>query len=201
MRADGQRTRAAILRQAADLATVKGLDGLTISDLAGALGMSKSGMYAHFESKEALQLATIDVASRIFDEAVIAPALHVEPGIDRLVAMCEAFFNYLQRRTFPGGCFFVVTALEMGERIGPVKEYVQHCHADFVGVLRQNAEVAVGRGQLSATEKPDVLVFELNGVILAAHVHSVLHGKADALDIARQVVRRRLGLTGTSGLA
>ena len=193
--ADGQRTRAAILRQAADLATVNGLEGLTIGDLAGALGMSKSGLYAHFKSKEALQLAAIEEANRIFDEQVIAPARQVEPGVDSLVAVCDAFFDYLQERVFPGGCFFAVTSMEMGKRSGQVKEYVAHCQGGFVNVLRENAVEAIQRGQLPATEDPDAVAFELNGIILAAQVHFVLHDNEGALDIARRVVRRRLGIT------
>jgi AcrR family transcriptional regulator len=193
--ADGQSTRAAILRQAVDLATVSGLEGLTIGDLAGALGMSKSGLYAHFKSKEALQLAAVEEANRIFDEQVIAPARQVEPGVDALVAVCDAFFAYLEERVFPGGCFFAVTSMEMGRRSGQVKDYVAHCQGGFVSVLRENAAEAIRRGQLPATEDPEALAFELNGVILAAQVHFVLHDNEDALDMARKVVRRRLGVT------
>ena len=192
---DGRRTRAAILRQAADLATVNGLEGLTIGSLASALDMSKSGLYAHFKSKEELQLATVDEAGRIFDEQVIVPGLQAEPGIDRLVAVCDAFFDYLGRRCFPGGCFFAVTALEMGSRPGRVKERVAQLQGGFVEMLRQGAADAVSREQLPGTEQPDALAFELNGVILAADVHFVLHRNEGALDIARQVVRRRLGVT------
>jgi AcrR family transcriptional regulator len=196
--ADGQRTRAAILRQAVDLATVNGLEGLTIGDLAGALSMSKSGLYAHFKSKEALQLAAVEEANRIFDEQVIAAARQVEPGVDSLVAVCDAYFSYLQRRVFPGGCFFAVTSMEMGKRSGRVKEFVAHCQKGFVDVLRENAVEAIQRGQLPATEEPEALAFELNGVILAAQVHFVLHDNAGALEIARRVVRRRLGVSETA---
>jgi AcrR family transcriptional regulator len=196
-RADGQRTRAAILRQAADLATVNGLDGLTIGTLADTLRMSKSGLYAHFKSKEELQLATVEEAGRIFGEQVITPALRAEPGIGRLVAVCDAFFDYLQRRCFPGGCFFAVTALEMGSRPGRVKERVAQIQGGFVDMLRQNAADAIRQKQLDTTENPDALAFELNGVILAADVHFVLHGNEAALDTARQIVRRRLGVTNS----
>lgn len=196
-RADGERTRAAILRQAADMATVNGLDGLTIGTLADALGMSKSGLYAHFKSKEELQLATVEEAGRIFDEQVTAPALRAEPGTDRLVAVCDAFFDYLQRKCFPGGCFFAVTAVEMGSRPGRVKERVAQLQGGFVEMLRQNSADAIRLKQLDPTEGPDALAFELNGVILAADVHFVLHSNEGVLDIARQVVRRRLGVTGS----
>src|SRR5215475_8411949 len=105
-RADGERARAAILRAAASLATVDGLEGLSIGNLAAAIGMSKSGLYAHFGSKQELQLATVAEAERIFDEEVVQPALAARPGVAQLAAVCEAFFGYLQDRTFPGGCFF-----------------------------------------------------------------------------------------------
>src|SRR6476659_72182 len=102
-RADGERTRGAILRAAASLATVDGLEGLSIGNLAAAIGMSKSGLYAHFRSKQELQLATVDAADHIFQEVVVQPALTAPPGLAQLVAVCESYFDYLQRRTFPGG--------------------------------------------------------------------------------------------------
>lgn len=197
-RADGQRTRAAILERAAALATVNGLNGLTIGVLADDLGMSKSGLYTHFKSKEALQLATIDEAGRILHAQVVEPAIKSEAGMDRLVAVCDAYFDYLQRRCFPGGCFFAVASLELGSRPGPVKERVARFLADFLVVLEQCAADAIGRKQLVDTEKPHVLAFELNGIFLAAHVHFVLHGNEAALDIARQVVRHRLRLNDPS---
>src|SRR3954470_15789543 len=93
-RADGERTREAIVRRSVSLATVDGLEGLTIGNLAAALDMSKSGIYAHFGSKEALQLATVDEAERIFQGEVIAPALDAPPGVAQLLALCDAFFEH-----------------------------------------------------------------------------------------------------------
>ncbi|MGH3179523.1 MAG: TetR/AcrR family transcriptional regulator, partial [Streptosporangiaceae bacterium] len=113
-RADGERTRSTILRAAASLATVDGLEGLSIGNLAAATGMSKSGLYAHFGTKQELQLATVAEAERILTEEVIQPALAASPGLGQLAAACEAFFSYVERRVFPGGCFFAATALEMG---------------------------------------------------------------------------------------
>src|SRR6478672_7503816 len=130
-RAGGERTRGAILRAAASLATVDGLEGLSIGNLAAATGMSKSGLYAHFGSKADLQLATVEEADRIFQDAVVRPAQAAPPGRRQLVAVCEAFFDYLQRRTFPGGCFFAAAALEMGTGPGPVKERVAALQAGF----------------------------------------------------------------------
>ena len=101
-RADGDRTRSAILRAAASVATADGLESLSIGNLASALGMSKSGLSAHFGSKTELQRATIEEAARVFAEEVVQPALAAPPGLAQLTAVCEAFFAHLERRTFPG---------------------------------------------------------------------------------------------------
>jgi AcrR family transcriptional regulator len=193
-RADGERTRGAILRAATSLATVDGLEGLSIGHLAAAIGMSKSGLYAHFGSKQELQLATVEEAGRTFAEEVVQPALAAPPGLAQLVAVCEAFFGYLQRRTFPGGCFFAAAALEMGTRPGPVKEHVAAFQSGFVALIRGFAATALEQQELPAREDPDRLAFELNGIILATNANFVLHDDPAVLDLARQVVHQRLGL-------
>ncbi|MBO0788092.1 MAG: TetR/AcrR family transcriptional regulator [Actinobacteria bacterium] len=193
-RADGERTRGAILRAAASLATVDGLEGLSIGNLAAAIGMSKSGLYAHFGSKQELQLATVEEAGRIFQAEVVAPALAAPPGRGQLEAVCEAFFQHLQRRTFPGGCFMASAALEMGTRPGPVKERIAAFQSAFVALIRGFAAAAIERGELPASQDPDLLAFELNGIILAADAGFVLHDDPAVLDRARKVVRQRLGL-------
>jgi AcrR family transcriptional regulator len=193
-RADGERTRRTILRAAASLATVDGLEGLSIGNLAAAIGMSKSGLYAHFGSKQELQLATVHEAGRIFACEVVQPALAAPPGLAQLAAVCEAFFEHLQRRTFPGGCFFAGAALEMGTRPGLVKEAVAGFQAGFVDLIKGFAATAIEQGELPSDEDPQRLAFELNGIILAADTNFVLHDDPAVLDLARQVVRRRLGL-------
>ncbi len=193
-RSDGERTRSAILREAASMATVDGLEGLSIGNLAAAIGMSKSGLYAHFGSKQELQLATVEEAGRIFAEEVVQPALAAPPGLAQLVAVCEAFFDHLKRRTFPGGCFMASAALEMGTRPGPVKELVAAFQAQFVGLIRGFAVAAIEQQELPSSDDPDRLAFELNGIILAADASFVLHDDPAVLDLARQVVDQRLGL-------
>ena len=193
-RADGQRTRAAILRTAASLATVDGLEGLSIGNLAAATGISKSGLYAHFGSKQELQLATVDEAERIFDAEVVQPALAASPGRAQLAAVCEAFLGYVQRRVFPGGCFFAATALEMGTHPGPVKERVAAIQSGFTALLRDFAATALEQHELPTREAPDRLAFELHAILLAADARFVLHDDPAVLDLARQVVRQRLGL-------
>jgi AcrR family transcriptional regulator len=196
-REDGIRTRKAILTEAVSLATVEGLEGLSIGELAKALGISKSGLYAHFGSKEGLQLATIDEAERIFNLEVIDPASEVpEPGLPRLMAVCDRFFDHLRRHTFPGGCFFASATLEMGTRPGPVKDRVRAFQLRFSGLIRQYAKEAQALGQLPADEDIAVLVFELNGIILAANANFVMTDAPAALDIAQRAVRRRLGVDG-----
>ena len=193
-RADGERTRATILRKAASLATVDGLEGLSIGNLAAAIGMSKSGLYAHFGSKLELQLATVQEAGRIFAEEVVEPALAAPPGLSQLVALCEAFFEHLERRTFPGGCFFAGAALEMGTRPGPVKEAVAAFQTEFVELIKGFAAIAIEQGELPAGEDPGRLAFELNGIILASDTNFVLHDNPAVLDMARQIVCQRLGV-------
>jgi AcrR family transcriptional regulator len=198
LRADGERTRDAIVRAAVALATVDGLEGLSIGNLAGALHMSKSGIYAHFGSKQDLQLATVDEAGRIFQAEVIEPALAAAPGLAQLVAVCDAFFDHLARRTFPGGCFFAGAVLEMGTRPGPVKEQISAFQSGFAARIRQFAVTAIAQHELPADEDPDALTFELNGIILAANSNFVLRDDPAALEMARSIVRRRLGLATAS---
>ena len=199
-RADGERTRAAILHAAASLATVEGLEGLSIGHLAAAIGMSKSGLYAHFGSKQELQLATVEEAERIFNEEVVAAALAARPGRAQLAAACEAYFDYLQRRVFPGGCFFAATALEMGTRPGPVKDRVAAIQSAFTALLRSFVAIALEQHELPAREDPDRLAFELHAILLAADTKFVLLDDPAVLDLARQVVHQRLGL-GNGGNA
>ena len=197
-RADGERTRSAILRAAASLATVDGLEGLSIGNLAAAIGMSKSGLYAHFGTKQELQLATVDEAERILTEEVVQPALAARPGLGQLAAACEAFFSYVERRVFPGGCFFAATALEMGARPGPVKERIAAIQSGFTALLRSFAATALEQHELPAREDPDRLAFELHAILLGADTKFVLNDDPAVLNLARQVVRLRLGLDNGS---
>jgi AcrR family transcriptional regulator len=191
-RADGERTRGAILRAAASLATVDGLEGLSIGNLAAAIGMSKSGLYAHFGTKQELQLATVDEAERILTEEVVRPALAAPPGLGQLAAVCEAFFSYVERRVFPGGCFFAATALEMGARPGPVKERVAAIQSDFTALLRTFAATAIEQHELPAHEDPDGLAFELHAILLGADTKFILHDDPAVMNLARRVVHQRL---------
>jgi AcrR family transcriptional regulator len=198
-REDGLRTRKAILLEAVSLATVEGLEGLSIGGLAKSLGISKSGLYAHFGSKQELQLATIDEAERIFELEVIDPSIEAPEGRAQLLAVCDLFFDHLQRRTFPGGCFFASAVLEVGTRPGPVKERVGRFQQRFVGLIFDFALKAQGQGELEADEDLMLLVFELNGIILAANTSFVMSDDVAMLEVARRAVRRRLRVDPASG--
>jgi len=193
-REDGIRTRKAILLEAVSLATVEGLEGLSIGGLAKALGISKSGLYAHFGSKQELQLATVDEADRIFRLEVIEPAQSAPQGLPQLVAVCDLFFDHLRRRRFPGGCFFAGAVLEMGTRPGPVKERISAFQLGFVGLIYEFALKALALGDLAQGEDLDLLVFELNGIILAANASFVMNDDPATLEMAGRAVRQRLGL-------
>ena len=188
-------SREAITHEAALLAAVDGLEGLSIRRLAAALGMPKSEVSAHFGSKQDLQLAIVREAAGVFTEEVVGPALAASPGLPQLTAVCEAFFAHLERRTFPGGCFMASAALELGARPGPVGDLIAAFRSQFGALIRGFAATAVGRHELGADEDPDRLAFELNGIMLATDTNFVLHGDHAVLDLARQIVRQRLGGT------
>ena len=187
-----ERSRSAILRAAAALATTDGLAGVSIGRLAAALGIPKSCLRAHFRSAAELQLATVAEAARIFADEVMQPALAAPPGLSQLTAVCEAFFAYLERQTFPGGCFLASVALEMGVRPGPVSDLLGEVQARFGALIRGSAAAAVEKNELPAEEDPDRLAFELNGIMLATHTNFVLHDDPAVLDLARQIVGQRL---------
>jgi AcrR family transcriptional regulator len=190
-RADGERTRELILDTAVRLATVEGLEGLSIGTLAGATRISKSGVYAHFGSKEDLQLATVDKARALFTDVVVAPTLG-KTGLERLRSLCESFLSYVENRTLPGGCFFAAAAAELGGRSGPVRERVAANQRDWIGVLTAAADEAKTMGQLRADTDVSILVFELNALVIAANTAFILHDDPAVLSQARAAVERVL---------
>jgi AcrR family transcriptional regulator len=193
-RSDGARSRRAILEAAAQMATVDGLDRLSIGDLAAHIGMSKSGLYAHFRSKEELQLATIDTAEAIFDEAVVGPMHDAEPGLEATLVLADSFLDHLRRRVFPGGCFFACASAELQSRPGPVKERIAAFDTRWKARWVEQLEAAKARGQLPAHEDVDQLFFELDAYLLYAHAAFAFRGDPAVLDRAAEAVRRRLGV-------
>ena len=190
---NGTRTRTTILHTAADLASVDGLDGLTIGRLATELAMSKSGLFAHFGSKEELQLATIEEARQRYAHEVIEPARAKGPGITRLHALCEAFLSYLERAVFPGGCFFASAMAEFDSKApGPVRDRIAHCQNQWMATLEHAATEAQQRGELAAATDPQQLAFELEAALLSANWYYHLFNDATYFDRARRTVQARL---------
>jgi AcrR family transcriptional regulator len=184
-----------VLERAAKLATIEGLDGLSIGRLADATGMPKSSVYVLFGSKEELQLATVDAARTSFIREVVEPALtSASPGRERLLALCDGFLDYVEGRVFPGGCFFVATAAELGGRKGRVHDRVAAYQEEWREVLQQCARDADAQGELAAGTEPDQLAFELGAILTGANVIAVLHDDDVVVGRARAAVRRRLSV-------
>jgi AcrR family transcriptional regulator len=195
---NGARTRTAILQTAADLASVDGLDGLSIGRLASELAMSKSGLFAHFGSKEELQLATIEDARQRYAREVIEPAHAADPGITRLHALCEAFLSYLERAVFPGGCFFASAMAEFDSKApGPVRDRIAECQEQWMGTLEHAAEEGQQRGELRPGSDPRQLAFELEAALLSANWYYHLFNDATYFDRARRAVRECLASQAT----
>jgi AcrR family transcriptional regulator len=188
----GERTRAAILDEAARLATVEGLEGLSIGDLARATDMSKSGLYAHFGSKLDLQLATVEAARETFVAEVLRPALEAPRGAPRLLAACERFLSHVERRVFPGGCFFSSAAADVGTRPGPLRDSIAAQQRAWLEILERLAREASELGDLARGTDPAQLAFELHALLVAANTSFVLHEDAAALARARAAIRDRL---------
>jgi AcrR family transcriptional regulator len=197
-RSDGIRTRRAILEEAARLATVEGLDGLSIGRLAEQVGMSKSGLFAHFGSKEELQLATVETATEIFDRVVVAPAAAAPNGLERLRLLLDGFLRHVEVGVFPGGCFFASVATELDTRSGPVRDRAFAVVDEWTTALETAVGDALGAGLLDPRVDPRQLVFELDAYLMLANAQFVASGSREPLDRARRAIERRLGEIVTS---
>jgi AcrR family transcriptional regulator len=194
----GDQTRRAVLRRAVDIASVDGLEGLSIGRLAKDLEISKSGLFAHFGSKEELQLATIRAARRIYAEAVVEPAFAVPPGLGRVWMLSESWLDYSRRRVFPGGCFFAKTSHEFGARPGVVRDYLAEVNAEWMALIEQTVAEAVELGELTCDPAP--LAFELNAFYDSANLASLLRDDHDTIyGQARLSIRNRLESAATAG--
>jgi len=191
-RTKGDRTRTAILDQAARLATIDGLEGLTIGHLALATDMSKSGLYAHFGSKQELQLATIDAARATFVHHVLRPALRAPKGMKRVLAACDAYLSHIERRVFPGGCFFSAAAADVGTRPGPVRDAIATQQRQWLTLLERLAREAIELGELNPETDPAQLAFELKALLVAANTSFILLDDPTAFTRARQAIGERL---------
>jgi AcrR family transcriptional regulator len=194
-RSDGERSRNAILREAAQLATVEGIGGLSIGRLAEAVGMSKSGLFAHFGSKEELQLATIETASALFSEHVIEPASAAATGIDRLRQLVEGFLRHVEDDVFPGGCFFASVAAELDTHPGPVRDFAVQIVDEWIGRLEAAIREAQDDGAIDPSEDSEQLAFEIDAYMLLANAQFVISRESTPIDRARRALERRLAAT------
>jgi AcrR family transcriptional regulator len=192
-REDGRRSRSAILDTAARVATVEGLDGLSIGGLAAHIGMSKSGVYAHFKSKEELQLATIDRAGQIFAAEVVGPARARPGGLARAWALADAFLDHLRRGVFPGGCFFAAVGAEFDTHPGRVKDAIIAFQDEWGREIAAAVAEAQARGELPPTPDPDQIVFEVNALLLMGHATYTMSADPGLLEAARHGIERLLG--------
>jgi AcrR family transcriptional regulator len=188
----GDATRRAVLRRAVDVASVEGLDGLSLGRLATELDLSKSGVFALFGSKEELQLAAIRAAHEIFAEHITEPAMTAEPGLPRVWRLCESWLRYSENRVFPGGCFFFNTGAEFDARDGRVHDAVAAAGAGFLGFIGQLVTEAKQLGHLDSGIEVAQLAFELHALGCAANAGSVLLGGSEPYSMARKGMLIRL---------
>lgn len=191
-RADGIESRRAILDAAARLATVRGLGGLSIGDLAQHIGMSKSGLYAHFKSKEQLELATIDTAAEIFETDVIRKVPPSVRGIARVAALTEAFLQHLVRRVFPGGCFFATVAAQLASQPGRARDRIMQLQAIWAAQLIVALRQAREAGELPRGVDVNQLVFEITAMLFRANFAWIVTEDERVLDQARLGVKNVL---------
>jgi AcrR family transcriptional regulator len=191
-RSDGEHSRAVILDAAARLATVEGIEGLSIGRLADEVGMSKSGLFAHFGSKEELQLATVEAAEELFAVHVTAPAASAPTARERLDRLVDGYFVYLQQDLFPGGCFFASVLAEVDMRPGPVRDRLLAFLGGWLGELQAAVRDAQAEGAIDPGEDPDQLVFEIEALLLYANAQHVVTRAAEPIDRARRAIAARL---------
>jgi len=187
----GEQTRTLILNEALTLASQVGLEGLSIGSLAGRLDMSKSGLFAHFGSKEDLQLLTLKQAQALFFEQIFSPALKQARGLPRLRALFSNWLAWLERSDdLPGGCLMLSASAEYDDRPGAVRDLLVAGQRELRGAIAKAIRLAIDEGHLKPQTDPWQLTFELFGIVLATHHDLRLLGDARALDRAGDALER-----------
>jgi AcrR family transcriptional regulator len=192
--AEARRTRERITERGVAIASVEGLEGLTIGRLATDLGMSKAGVLGHFGTKPALQLATLEEGSAAFVRLVWEPVQDAEPGLPRLRAICEAWISYLEtaRDTFPGGCLFTTASIEFDARNGLVRDAVARLFGLWRRRLATEARTAVAAGDLPPDTDPEQIAYELVGLYMALNQEIQLFAAPEAAERTRRALDRLL---------
>ncbi|MFC4127585.1 TetR/AcrR family transcriptional regulator [Nocardia rhizosphaerae] len=192
--AKGARARATIARRAAELASVEGLDGISIGMLATDLGLSKSGIATLFGTKEALQLAAVRTAREVFIDRVIAPGLAEPRGAARVRTLIDRWFAHIEDPPFPGGCFRVATLVEFSSKHGPIRDAVVSDREEWLALLTAEIAKAQQVGDFPGVD-PEAMVFELDAVVSAANIARQL-GDSARVEAAREIAGRLLGTNG-----
>ncbi len=172
----GEQTKDAILESALRLASRVGLDGLSIGTLADELGLSKSGLFAHFQSKEALLVQMLERAAERFKDAVVRPALAAPRGEPRVRALFDLFLRWPEIVPQPGGCVFVAAAIELDDRPGPARDCLVSCRAAWLETVAEAVRRAIAEGHFRSDVDPDQFAFEMDGIGLMWHHASRLLG-------------------------
>ncbi|AIJ25699.1 TetR/AcrR family transcriptional regulator [Amycolatopsis methanolica] len=193
----GLRSRRAILDRAMDIASVEGLESLSVRRLATELDVSKSGVFAQFGSKEELQLATVRAAVEVFVGKVVKPARKAPAGLRRVWALAQSWLAYVRQPVFEGGCFFVATAAEFDARPGRVRDAIAAGRRDWQSLYRTTIAEAQELGEIDPDVDPAQLAFELDALTRAAAEDALLHDDPSRYDYARTAVRARLAAVAT----
>jgi AcrR family transcriptional regulator len=188
----GDRTRQAILYHAARLASAEGLEAVSLQRIASDLGISKSGLFAHFGSKQDLQLAIVDWAAHIFTDEVLRPGLVQPRGVGRILALCEAFLSYVERKVFPGGCFFEATMAEFDSKPGLVRDAVVERKAYWAASIVRAIREAQEAGEVDAEVDAEQLGWELGCLLAGANDSHAVNAGPMGLDRARRAIGNRL---------
>ncbi|OLB92898.1 MAG: hypothetical protein AUI15_19780 [Actinobacteria bacterium 13_2_20CM_2_66_6] len=195
----GMRTRQAILVHAARVGSAEGLEAVSLQRLAGDLGISKSGLFAHFGSKEELHMATIEAAAQIFTDEVLRPALQVPRGLGRVWALCNSWLSYLERGVFPGGCFFWAVAEEFdSRRPGPVRDSVLEKKNYWSYSLQRAVREAQAAGEIDPGVDPEQLAWELDSLLGGANSGFKGNDGVRAIERGRRAIRDRLSRAATA---
>jgi AcrR family transcriptional regulator len=185
-------TRAAVTQAAVDRASLEGLEGLTIGGLAAEAEMRKSSVFSLFGSKEELQRATLDAAIEQFKKEVWAPVAGEQPGLARLLALCDSWLDYHRREVMPGGCFLTTATIEYDARPGPLRDAIAATMMQWLEVLEREATVAIEAGDLPGDTDPADVAFQLNALAAAASYGFQLWRDPEVFARARRSMRRVL---------
>jgi AcrR family transcriptional regulator len=195
--AKGVRTREAILARALDIASAQGLEGLTVGSLAEQLGMSKSGLFAHFGSKEELQLATVEMAREVFINKVTLPAIAAPKGMPRLWSLIDHWLVLVEKKVFEGGCFFTAASFEFDGRLGVVRDRIAEIMHEWINCITSSVKKAQEAGHLDPKLDATRLAFEFHAIAIGAHwAHQLLEDR-QAYSRARMMALEKIRSVAT----